>query len=147
MGPEAYLFGEKNCKEGASCKPGSVVGDHLSEEHLAAFFSRPYPRVGGQPRPLLFGLAPDGVFLAWKSLSTRWALTPPFYPYPKKGGIFLWHFPLVCTNWVLPSVLPCGARTFLSSKKSGHQGYSRRHIISSFPKENEMVFRAQNAIQ
>ena len=45
-----------------------------------------YPRVsltarGGQPHPLLFGLAPDGVYRAqihywiW-----RWALTPPFHP-------------------------------------------------------------------
>lgn len=49
---------------GASSKPGSVVGDHLSEERLAAVFTRPYPRVGGQLRPLLFGLAPGGVFLA-----------------------------------------------------------------------------------
>lgn len=51
-------------KTGASSKPGSVVDDHLSEERLAAVFMRPYPRVGGQPRPLLFGLAPGGVFLA-----------------------------------------------------------------------------------
>ena len=84
MSPKAYLFSGEKWKAGASCKPGSVMGDHLSEEHLAVFFSRPYPRVGEQPRPLLFGLAPDGVFLAWKSLSTRWALAPPFHPYPKK---------------------------------------------------------------
>ena len=40
-------------------------------------------------------------------------LLPTFSPLPWKGGMSLWHFPLVCTNWVLPSVLPCGARTFL----------------------------------
>jgi len=30
-----------------------------------------------------------------------------------KGGLFLWHFPWGRPHWVLPSTLPCGARTFL----------------------------------
>src|SRR2546429_6078087 len=51
----------------------------------------------------------------------RWALTPPFHPYltaPLRrltlpGGNFLWHFPSGCPDWVLPSALLFGARTFL----------------------------------
>src|SRR5438034_11548461 len=32
---------------------------------------------------LLLGLAPDGVCLAGRSPCRRWALTPPFHPYPE----------------------------------------------------------------
>ncbi len=31
-----------------------------------------------------------------------------------RGGISLWHWPVAHANWALPSVLPFGARTFLS---------------------------------
>ena len=30
------------------------------------------------------------------------------------GGMFLWHFPSPCGVWGLPSILPCGGRTFLA---------------------------------
>ncbi len=52
----------------------------------------------------------------------RWcALTAPFHPYlcGTPGGVspsavcFLWHFPADRPDWVLPSTLPCGVRTFL----------------------------------
>ena len=46
------------------------------------------------------------------------------------GGIFLWHFPLTRVNWGLPSILPFGARTFLT-RKCGHKQYSLRCIILS----------------
>lgn len=31
--------------------------------------------------------------------------------------MFLWHFPWGRPHWVLPSVLPYGARTFLSCRR------------------------------
>src|ERR1700682_6143748 len=70
---------------------------------------------------LLFGLAPGGVCLAGRSPGRRWALTPPFHPYltavlrrqSLPGGNFLWHFPSGRPDWVLPSALLFGARTFL----------------------------------
>jgi len=70
---------------------------------------------------LLFGLAPGGVCLAGRSPGRRWALTPPFHPYltarlrrhVPPGGNFLWHFPSGRPDWVLPSALLFGARTFL----------------------------------
>jgi len=54
--------------------------------------------------PLLFGLAPGRVYPALDCCqSGRWALTPPFHPYPAPfrlykqtvcGAVcFLWHFP------------------------------------------------------
>ena len=59
--------------------------------------------------------------LRYRSPGTRWALTPPFHPYPVSGAVyFLWH-------WLWPFGLPHGpfplgsmalyvARTFLSPK-------------------------------
>lgn len=66
----------------ATPKPGSVRGGHLSRSRLSPALKRPYPRVSGQPHPLLFGLAPGGVCLACRSPDSWWALTPPFHPYP-----------------------------------------------------------------
>jgi len=36
----------------------------------------------------------------------------------RKGGMFLWHFPWSRLHWTLSSILPCGARTFLSRSLS-----------------------------
>ena len=56
----------------------------------------------------------------------RWcALTAPLHPYlcGTPGGVspsavyFLWHFPAGRPDWVLPSTLPCGVRTFLGPVK------------------------------
>src|SRR4029077_18776989 len=81
-----------------------------------------YPRARrAAVNALLFGLAPGGVCLAGRSPGRRWALTPPFHPYlaarlrrhALPGGNFLWHFPSGRPDWVLPSALLYGARTFL----------------------------------
>ena len=46
----------------------------------------------------------------------RWALTPPFHPYPNSGAVcFLWPYPSPCGAQALPGSLPYGARTFLSA--------------------------------
>jgi len=66
-----------------------------------------------------------------------WALTPPFHPYPAPtlkavnsslkiqnlpsskwvlGGLFSVALSWSRLHWVLPSALPCGARTFLFLK-------------------------------
>jgi hypothetical protein len=49
--------------------------------------------------------------------ATRWALTPPFHPYPplRWAVYFLWPFPSPFDAQVLPGSLPFGARTFLGS--------------------------------
>jgi hypothetical protein len=49
----------------------------------------------------------------------RWALTPPFHPYPQReprAVCFLWHFPSAFAVRALPGTLPCGARTFLEPR-------------------------------
>src|SRR5882724_12149376 len=48
--------------------------------------------------------------------AVRWALTPPFLPYPTlaRGAVcFLWPCPSPFGAQALPGGLPCGARTFL----------------------------------
>ena len=48
--------------------------------------------------------------------AARWALTPPFHPYPSTcvGAVcFLWPCPSPFGAQALPGSLPCGARTFL----------------------------------
>ena len=53
-----------------------------------------------------------------------WSLTPPFHPYPPhpaqtqgvRAVCFLWHWPAGYPEWVLPTTLPCGARTFLEPR-------------------------------
>ncbi len=83
-----------------ACKPGSVpaalfttlagrrspaAGDgHPSTTPVARRLQRPDPGHGASSpwaanRPSLFGLAPDGVYLAGRSPGRRWALTPPFH--------------------------------------------------------------------
>ena len=55
-----------------------------------------------------------------------WALTPPFHPYPaaRRGGLLSVALSEGRPSWVLPSVLPCGARTFLP----GPCGPQRRSV-------------------
>ncbi|CAM4520200.1 hypothetical protein PAEN110709_29730 [Paenibacillus endophyticus] len=36
---------------------------------------------------------------------------------PAIGGPFLWHYPSARADWTLSSILPCGARTFLSRQQ------------------------------
>ena len=65
----------------------------------------------------LFGLAPDGVYLAGHVtmpagglLLHRFTLTPI---KPHRSGLFSVALSRNHFHWELPSVLPCGARTFL----------------------------------
>ena len=48
-----------------------------------------------------------------------WSLAPPFHPYRQSVATAavcsLWHCPADCSGWVLPTALPCGARTFLDT--------------------------------
>ena len=90
---------------------------------------------GGPPSNVpLFGLAPGGVCLAPVVTDKTGELLPhPFTLTPARifwmpsafligssdpklsaGAVsFLWHFPARRRDWVLPSTLSCGARTFL----------------------------------
>jgi len=99
---------------------------------------------GGQPSNApLFGLAPDGVYLAPVVTDGTGELLPhPFTLTPCKGFrplhqavSFLWHFPACRQDWVLPSILSCGARTFLPfarRQSSDHLSYSNIFLCFLF---------------
>ena len=103
-------------------KPGSVADGHLSwrARHRAA--PRTLPGRGpGRPIAPLFALAPDGVYQAVALPRRWWSLTPPFQLFPLRAesarrweSSFLRHFPSGRPHWPLASILPCGARTFLT---------------------------------
>jgi hypothetical protein len=95
----------------SSSQPGSLGRDH--------------PTTPSLPMEMLPYLALLRVGFALPALSPgpRCALTAPFHPYPSTrplrallGAVcFLWHFPWGRPRSALPTTLPCGARTFLSS--------------------------------
>jgi hypothetical protein len=120
-------------------KPGSVGRlDDPSGRSFLSEYSRPYPlaayprRLGREGRSLAAYLAllRLGFTVPFMLPRTRWALTPPFHPYPRRdipvGGLFsvalavTRHIPEASLNndGVCPGVtwqsVP-GARTFLAS--------------------------------
>jgi hypothetical protein len=83
--------------------PRLPLRDGRCGSHLAAYLA--LLRLGVTVPPLL--------------PAARWALTPPFHPYPPSalrppGAVsFLWPCPSPFGAQALPGSLPCGARTFL----------------------------------
>jgi hypothetical protein len=70
----------------------------------------------------MLGLAPDGGCLAGVSPRRRWSLAPPFHPrlcdpYGSKGQSVSVALSASRLAWALPSIVLCGARTFLTSHK------------------------------
>ena len=75
-----------------------------------------------------------------------WSLTPPFHPYlpgPASGRTgaavcFLWHCPAGHPGSVLPTTLPCGARTFLTAHRAARPpGRLARHRKDMLPRPAE----------
>lgn len=61
-----------------------------------------------------------------------WALAPPFHPYrAKHGGLLSVALSEGRPSWVLPSVLPCGARTFLSGPMARSDGLSGSRLFAA----------------
>lgn len=94
-------------------KPSSVFSNYLSRRHFAMQLKR---IAHMRDINLLFLLR---IGFTWHSLlpKNRWALTPPFHPYHKRGGIFLLHFPLGCPSHLLNGILSLVAQTFLFFKQ------------------------------
>ena len=119
-------------------------GDHVSTAYVTISFQRPtrepWP---GRPLPNVTDSSSQAAFAVRKPIGpfgsssylvllrvmltlpstspwTRWALTPPFHPYPgtirrsSRGGLFSVALMSDCSAWALPSTLPFGVRTFLS---------------------------------
>src|SRR5438876_3790473 len=85
--------------------------------------------LGGPPTDApLFGLAPCGVCRAAPVTRDTGGLLPHRFTLagqevapPIPAVCSLWHFPSRRQDWVLPSAMPCGVRTFLSPERSGQR--------------------------
>ena len=119
-------------------KPGSVEDDHLSWRTRCRAALRTLPGRGpGRPITPLFALAPDGVYQAAASPRRWWSLTPPFQLFPLHAesrweSSFLRHFPSGRPAWPLASILPCGARTFLTRTHRAKPGGPARDRLARF---------------
>lgn len=134
-----------------ACKPGFVSPEpHKAEFGLMTIHLAPALPSGssnlpgnssGPPSSVpLFGLAPDGVCLAPAVTDRTGELLPrPFTLTRYRGSqpiyravFFLWHFPARHRDWALPSILSCGARTFLPfacRQSGGHSACSNTPFI------------------
>ena len=123
----SYSAGQRPCADESGCRPGSVPcrcsrrrGDgHPSRAAVADHLQRP-TRVLGRAAldRTLSGLAPDGVYradlvtqVAGGLLHHRFTLAPTTRVV---GAVCsLWHCPAGHPGWLLATILPFGARTFL----------------------------------
>jgi len=100
---------------------GATVDGHLSRRHVAAPLQRPTRGLGEPRQHPLSGLAPDEVYLAGRVTTTPVVSYTTLSPLPApttsavRAVCSLWHCLADCSGWALPTVLPCGARTFLGT--------------------------------
>ena len=109
-------------KAQTACKPGSVppcgFSSHSSATRIAARLVR-HTRDAGRRRPKCIPysvLLLAGFTMRAASPKPRWALTPPFHPYPGSGPgrfAFCGTFPRLAPGGRYPPPCLRGARTFL----------------------------------
>ena len=121
------------CGGESACTPDSVPGfpgdGHPSRPAVARRALAAYPRGNERATLPLLGLAPGGVCRAAGVTPGAGALLPHRFtltcatPYRSTASpsavCSLWHFPAGRPDWVLPSTLPCGVRTFLGRVPGG----------------------------
>ena len=90
---------------GSSCQPGPLG------------LKRPW---GLAPRDPYLALLPVGLAVPPLLPEARWALTPPFHPYPRERGrsVFCGAFRRIAPPGRYPAPLLQGVRTFLETKAS-----------------------------
>ena len=82
--------------------------------------SDPPENMTGSHIRFLFGLASDGVYMAFsvtRETVVSYTALPPL-PELYSGGIFLLHYPWSRLHRTLSGILPCEARTFLTCSLS-----------------------------
>lgn len=95
----------------------SPVDGHLSRRHVAVPLQRSTRGLGGPRLHPLSDLAPDEVYRAGRVTTTPVVSYTTLSPLPTRtpAVCFLWHCLADHSGWVLPTVLSCGARTFLGA--------------------------------
>lgn len=114
-----------------ACKPGSVIGSHLSGTDIAARLEPPVWRLVEQT------VAPKSVLLRIEFTGCpghpehRWALTPPFHLFPVggRGSLFLLHLSGGRPRPMLSVILLCEARTFLTGNPPARLPGSLRSLL------------------
>ena len=110
------------------CKPGSVPGPRPRRwpfiwARACARARAANPDLGPRRPCEIFARGPYsallrvGLAVPVRLPGLRWALTPPFHPYPAEvagRSVFCGAFPRVAPAGRYPAPLPCGARTFLT---------------------------------
>jgi len=85
----------------------------------------------------LLDLAPGGVYLAAHvTVGAGGLLHHPFtLTFRERKAVFsLWHYPAGRPGSVLPTTLPCGARTFLGGSPKGSNAVARpTRLLGSLP--------------
>jgi hypothetical protein len=101
---------------------------HLAPILLLGSSNLPWGSDGQPSNAPLFGLALGGVCHASNVTIGAVSSYLAFSPLPDRmdqpsnqAVYFLWHFPSRHRDWVLPSTLPCRARTFLHSMRRTEQ--------------------------
>src|SRR5690606_1288442 len=113
--------------------PSSLAGRRVTAIHLgpplpaassglpAGSDGPPSSACAGSLAGPLLDLAPGGVYLAAHVTVGAGELLPHLFTLTTGGPVavcFLWHFPAGHPGSVLPTTLPCGARTFLDGDRS-----------------------------
>ncbi len=105
----------------------SPVDGHLSRRHVAVPLQRSTRDSAGRVNIPCLALLRARFAVRVASPRPRWSLTPPFHPYRADPATSagtgaavcsLWHCLADHSGWVLPTALPCGARTFLGAGRT-----------------------------
>ena len=125
-GPVSRVLSPKHRTDGHLS--GMSVARHLDAANPSVVLSLRTTWSRRAASPLLLGLAPDGVYRAAFVSEDAVGSYPAVSPLPVTGlpgplaVCSLWHFPSGYPAWALPSILPCGARTFLTSCEARPSG-------------------------
>ena len=107
------------------------------------------PETDGPPYVSFWSCFEWGLHMPHKLPCMRWSLKPPFHPYQHQtGGIFLLHYPWSRLHRTLSGILPCEARTFLTSSSVVTPLISREHLsysIFTFLTESQMTLNQSTA--
>ncbi len=126
---ESLLVPVESARTERAGKPGFVGGDHFSRTAITRRLQQPTRESNGSSRS---GAAEAAVPPAWSCSRRglpcqsghpdRGALLPHLFTLTARSRCrgraavcFLWHCPGPRGRWVLPTTVPCGARTFLSA--------------------------------
>jgi len=117
------------------------------DDHSSLRSTRNYPELSGRCGRHLIPVRPcfgRGLPCSWTLVLARWALTPPFHPYPGDGAVyFLWHCPargvLSTVSRISPGLPVLRSPDFPLSLQGRRSGRPRRYStrIKSNPSQSE----------